>query len=100
MDGRNDDILSFGDIDVHPLAIRSILVKFAGVSEYQVRQRATGIDVLAVAPDGLDHGALAGELRHALERLGLPDAVVRVELVERIDRDRLTGKARRFVPSS
>ena len=82
----------------HPLAIRSILVKAADLTEYQVRQRATGVDILAVAPEGLDVDALASELRHALHVLGLPDAAVGVEVVERIDRDPLTGKARRFVP--
>ena len=98
VDGRNDDVLSFGDLDIHPLTIRSILVKAAGVTEYQARQRANGIDVLAVAPEGLDVDALASELRHALELLGLRDAFVGVEVVERITRDPLTGKARRFVP--
>ena len=98
VDGRNDDILSFGDIDVHPLVIRSILVKAVGVTEYQVRQRPTGVDVLAVAPEHLDVDALAGELRSALGEQGISDPAVSVEVVQRIERDPLTGKARRFVP--
>jgi phenylacetate-CoA ligase len=98
VEGRNDDPLRFGDVDVHPLAVRSVLVKEHAITEYQVRQRPNGIHVLAVAPDGLDHDALITRLDAALSAAGLVSPEVTVDAVERIERDELTGKARRFVP--
>ena len=58
VDGRDDDMLRFGDISIHPHAIRTVLVSAAAVTEYQVRQTQRGIDVAVVARDDLDHARL------------------------------------------
>jgi phenylacetate-CoA ligase len=96
--GRNDDVLQIGGADVHPLTIRSVLVKVAAITEYQVHHDRRGIRVLAVAPEGLDAGRLERTLTDALRGAGAHDVTVDVTTVERIERDPLTGKARRFVP--
>jgi phenylacetate-CoA ligase len=98
VEGRNDDVLEFDGAPVHPLTIRSVLVKVSAITEYQVHHDRRGIRVLAVAPDGLDTGELERTLRDSLAAAGVSDPVVDAVVVDRIERDPLTGKARRFVP--
>jgi phenylacetate-CoA ligase len=98
VEGRNDDVLEFEGAQVHPLTIRSVLVKVSAITEYQVQHDRRGIRVLAVAPDGLDTGELERTLRDSLAAAGVSDPVVDAAVVDRIERDPLTGKARRFVP--
>ncbi len=96
--GRADDVLRYGSVDVHPIAIRSVMVKTPEVIDYQVRQTRRGIDVVAVASEGSDLDGLSERLRRALDDSGLarPDVVVR--RVEALDRHPGSGKVRRFVP--
>jgi phenylacetate-CoA ligase len=98
VEGRTDDVLVYGAVNVHPLVIRSELVKTPAIAEYQVRQTPTGIDVAAVAARQVDRDDVRARLARALVGAGLADAEVTVRLVERLDRDRRTGKIRRFVP--
>jgi phenylacetate-coenzyme A ligase PaaK-like adenylate-forming protein len=98
VEGRADDLLRFGDVVVHPLVVRSVLVSRAEVVEYQVRQTERGVDVAVVAPGGTDEAALARALEAALRRAGLAGAEATVARADAIARDPSTGKARRFVP--
>ena len=77
--GRSDDDFRYGAVTIHPLVIRSVMVRSPDVLEYQVRQTTTGIDVSAVAERTLDVESLRGQLGAALTRAGLanPDITVR-----------------------
>lgn len=100
VEGRTDEPLRWGGVTVHPLTIRGVLVKHPAIVEYQVRQTAGGIAVSIVLTDrsGPATDALASELAAALRQAGLTDASVAVEVTDRIARDPVTGKPRRFVP--
>src|SRR4029077_13837983 len=48
VDGRSDDLLRYGGIDVHPLVIRAVMVKVPEIVDYQVLQTRRGVDVVAL----------------------------------------------------
>ncbi len=96
--GRNDDVLHYGTVDVHPIAIRSVMVKTPEVIDYQVHQTRCGIDVFAVVADGSRLEGLSDRLRRALSDGGLCRPEVTVRPVDRLDRHPVSGKLRRFVP--
>jgi phenylacetate-CoA ligase len=96
--GRTDDVLHYGTVDVHPIAIRSVMVKTPEVIDYQVRQTPCGIDVMAVTDDGACLDGLPERLRRALVDGGLSSPDVTVRPVDGLDRHPVTGKLRRFVP--
>jgi phenylacetate-coenzyme A ligase PaaK-like adenylate-forming protein len=98
VEGRADDVLRFGGVDVHPLVLRSVMVRAPEVAEYQVRQTATGVEADVVAQAGLDEDALASALSRALDRAGVPGATASVRRVGAIPRHPHSGKARRFIP--
>jgi phenylacetate-coenzyme A ligase PaaK-like adenylate-forming protein len=97
VDGRSDDVLRWGPTEVHPLVIRSVLVKAMAVEEYQVRQTPRGIalDVVAAATLPLDH--LRDQLARALAGAGLSSPEVVTRRVQEIARHPETGKVRRFI---
>ncbi len=96
--GRSDDVLRYAGADVHPIAIRSVMVRSPDVIDYQVHQTPCGINVLAVATDGLDVDDLSLHLRRALTDAGLDGAEVAVNRVDGLARQAASGKLRRFVP--
>ncbi|MFY1621305.1 phenylacetate--CoA ligase family protein, partial [Micromonospora sp. WMMD736] len=96
--GRNDDVLRYGSVEVHPIAIRSVLVTTPQVLDYQVRQTRCGIEVFAVTPEGPHLETLSDRLRRALIDSGLRIPDVAVRPVDGLDRHAVTGKFRRFVP--
>jgi phenylacetate-CoA ligase len=96
--GRNDDVLHYGTLDVHPIVIRSVMVKTPEVIDYQVRQTRSGVDVFAVTADGFHLEGLSDRLCAALVDGGLSNPEVTVRPVDRLDRHPLTGKLRRFIP--
>jgi phenylacetate-coenzyme A ligase PaaK-like adenylate-forming protein len=98
VEGRTDDAFTYGAVTVHPLVVRSQLVKTPGIAEYQVRQTPAGLDVAAVAGGRVDTDDVRARLVRALVDAGVVDAEVTVRVVERLDRDLRTGKIRRFVP--
>jgi phenylacetate-CoA ligase len=98
VEGRADDVLRYDDIDVHPIVVRSVLVRCPEVLDYQVHQTRGGIAVSALATDALDVDGLRSRLTHALRGAGLIDAEVTVHTVETLQRHHETGKLRRFVP--
>jgi phenylacetate-coenzyme A ligase PaaK-like adenylate-forming protein len=98
VEGRQDDLLRFGPTRVHPNVVRSVLLEWPEIIEYQVRQTPAGLDVSAVTNRGLDEAAVARQLAAALAGAGVPEAEVRVASVDGLERHPLTGKSRRFVP--
>lgn len=96
--GRSDDVLRYDTTEVHPIVIRSVMVKSPDVIDYQVHQTLGGIEVFAVATDSLDVDGLAAQLRRALAGAGLCGAHVAIKRVERLERQPASGKLRRFVP--
>ncbi len=97
--GRSDEILRYGAIEVHPLVVRSVLVKTPDVADYQVRQTARGIEVTLVPEGDVDVPRLAARLRAALSEAGLRDAEVVLRTVPALQRQAGTGKLRRFIPA-
>jgi phenylacetate-coenzyme A ligase PaaK-like adenylate-forming protein len=98
VDGRSDDVLRFGEVDVHPLVVRSVMVKTPSVADYQVRQTTRGIAVSVVPAGAVDVERLQRGLVRGLSEAGLHDPDVTVRVVDRLDRDARTGKIRRFQP--
>jgi phenylacetate-coenzyme A ligase PaaK-like adenylate-forming protein len=97
VEGRADEVFHWGETDVHPHALRSPLVA-AAVREHCVRQTADGVEVDVVADDDLDEADLAAALEESLCTAGLDAPRATVRRVERIDRDPMSGKTRRFIP--
>jgi phenylacetate-CoA ligase len=98
VDGRSDDILRYADAEIHPLALRSVLLTAPEVLDYQVQQTADGIAVSLLTERPADLDALAQRLRSALARAGLPAAGVTVAAVGTLPRHAETGKLRRVIP--
>ncbi len=97
--GRSDDLLRYGDVVVHPHAIRSVLVHTPAVREYQVKQTGEGVDLDVVTYGAcLDAADLAARTQKALATAGLPSPRVHVRAVDRLPRDERSGKVRRIVP--
>jgi phenylacetate-CoA ligase len=65
VEGRADDLLRYGEVVVHPLVMRSVLVDTPEVVEYQVTQTRRGAHVAVVAPGGVHEPALAARLAAA-----------------------------------
>ena len=101
VEGRDESMLRYGDVSIHPHAIATILVSAPAVTEYQVRQTQTGIDVAVVvaARDDLDQAVLTAALASSLRQAGLPRPQVTVRVVAAIARHPDTGKARCFIPA-
>lgn len=97
VEGRADDLLRYGDVMVHPLVLRSVLVDTPQVVEYQVTQTRRGAHLRVVAPGGVDEPALAARLAGALRAAGVRDPEVTVETVAAVARHPDTGKSKRFL---
>ena len=97
VEGRSDDVLRWGAVEVHPLAVRAVLVKQPAVIDYQVRQTECGLVLSCLAEDGFAPGPLVVALRSALADAGLPGAEVDVRRVATLERHPETGKVRRFL---
>lgn len=98
VEGRADDVLRFGDVPVHPLAIRTVMVHTPAVVDYRVRQTASGIAVSAVGSGDIDSEGLRDRLVAALSQAGVPGPEVDVEVVPELPLDPDSGKLRRFAP--
>ena len=96
--GRSDDVFRYGAVTIHPLVVRSVMVRSPDVLEYQVRQTTTGIDVTVVAEGTCDVESLRGRLGTALSGAGLTHPGVAVRRASNLARDPATGKLRGFVP--
>jgi phenylacetate-coenzyme A ligase PaaK-like adenylate-forming protein len=96
--GRTDDAFRWGDLRVDAHLFRSAFSMQTAIHQYQVHQTERGADVLLAVDGPLDTDALARYLAGRLAGQGLKDAVVRVRLVDRIERVGTGGKVRYFVP--
>ena len=83
---------------MHPFVLGSVLLAAPAIREFQVRQTERGADVAAVIGGDLDHAAMTASLEQGLRQAGLTRPQVSVRRVEALDRDAMTGKARRFIP--
>jgi phenylacetate-CoA ligase len=97
--GRADDILRYGEAEIHPLALRSVLLAHPDVLDYQVRQTARGAAVQVLLERGTSVAGLREQLCAALARAGLADPEVTVEAVATLPRNPETGKLRRVIPA-
>jgi phenylacetate-CoA ligase len=96
--GRSDDLFRYAGASVHPFVVGAALLRAPAVREFQIRQTERGADVAAVIDGDLDHAAVAAAVEESLRQAGLTGPRVRIRRVGALDRDPLTGKARRFVP--
>jgi phenylacetate-CoA ligase len=96
--GRTEDMLRYDEIDIHPLVVRSVMVKAPEVLDYQVRQTPRGIEVDAVTAGAVDVDRLTCLLVHALADAGLREPAVTLRIVDSLQRHSDTGKVRRVVP--
>src|SRR3954467_10311902 len=87
----------YGSVEVHPLAIRTVMVKSPPVREYEVRQTESGAEVAVVLDRELDRTALAAALEESLRKAGVAGPRVTVRVVDHIARHAQTGKAKRFI---
>lgn len=96
--GRLDDAFAYPNgASVHPFVFRTVLGREAAIVEYQVRQTPRGADVRVRAEGSVDTARLASTLRAELATHGLPEADVRLTVVDALERQAI-GKLRRFVP--
>jgi phenylacetate-coenzyme A ligase PaaK-like adenylate-forming protein len=98
VDGRSDDQFRYDQASVHPFVIGAVLLRAPAVREFQVRQTERGADINVVIDGDLDLAATTADVQESLRQAGLPAPQVTIRRVQTLDRDALTGKARRFVP--
>lgn len=98
VEGRRADVLSFGDIDIHPLAITGELTHERAIVDHRVVQTDAGVDIEVVTNAPLDSTAVAATIERALTRAGLPAPRVTVRVLDRLPTDPATGKLARVVP--
>jgi phenylacetate-CoA ligase len=98
VEGRSDDLFRYPTASVHPFAIGAVLARAPAVREFQVRQTESGADITAVIDGAPDLATLVCDVEDSLRQAGLPDPRVSLRRVDALDRDPMTGKARRFIP--
>lgn len=98
VEGRADSLFRYGDVILHPLTIRTVMVKASTVREYQVLQTPRGIHLDAVVSAPFDRQWLIAALEQSLRSAGLHDPTVSLQAVTGIKRHGETGKLRRFIP--
>jgi phenylacetate-CoA ligase len=98
VDGRADEVFHYSDVQLHPHAVRTVMVGAASVREYQVRQTQHGVEVAVVVEGDLDYDPLCTALERGLADAGLDEPKVHVREVDAIARHPDTGKVRRFIP--
>jgi phenylacetate-coenzyme A ligase PaaK-like adenylate-forming protein len=92
IDGRQEDVLSLGNVTVHPNVFHRAL-EAAPVAAWQIQEVPGGIRALVVEPHpGFDKDVLAASLRRELAAAGVPSAAVLVEIVAAIPKTTM-GKA-------
>jgi phenylacetate-CoA ligase len=94
--GRRDDDFRYAATTVPASAFRHVLGTDPRVSEYQVAQTAAGADILVVGAPDVD--ALTAAVAAVLQRHRLPDPLVRIRVVDSLQRHQSSGKLTRFVP--
>lgn len=98
VEGRGDEVFHYPGVDIHPIVVRSMLVKAPSVLDYQVRQVAGGVHVSIVSGSSPDIAGIQEQLVASLETAGLTNPEVRVDVVPALRRHQDSGKLARFVP--
>ena len=96
--GRSEDVLRWDAIEIHPVVIRSEILRVPDVLDHQVRQTALGVDVDVLATGDVDTDDLQVRIAAALADAGLDRPVVAVRSVVDLGRHPETGKLARVVP--
>ena len=81
-----------------PARFRTPLGQNPDIAEYQVLQTQDGAKIGVVATGPIDIAVLRQELVDGLTKSGLLNAQVEINLVDRLDRHKETGKLKRFIP--
>ena len=99
VEGRSDDMVRIGGVDVHPLTFRTTMLSFPEIVEYQVRidDAAVCIDVVAANDRRPALDAIERAVHAHFDEIGVPTIAISARQVEALQRDRHTGKARRFL---
>lgn len=97
VEGRTDEVVRFGDRQIHPIAIRSVLAHHAAATEYQVRTTPTSMHVAVAASGPLDAARIVDELTCSITAAGAAGVTVTVTPTAQLCRDPRTGKLPRFV---
>jgi phenylacetate-coenzyme A ligase PaaK-like adenylate-forming protein len=92
--GRHDDVFSYGHVAVHPHVFRTVLGRQRGIAEYRVIQTQHGADV--EVRGHADFAAVQSMLVDAMAALGVPEPEVQLSTVEGFARQH-TGKVKRFI---
>ncbi|SCF27592.1 phenylacetate--CoA ligase family protein [Micromonospora mirobrigensis] len=96
--GRHDDLFEYaGDVLVHPYVFWTPLWD-SHIAQYQVRQTPAGADVIVELRSEYDLDHVRDALVAALREVGMADPVVTVRAVDVIERSRVSGKIRTFIP--
>jgi phenylacetate-coenzyme A ligase PaaK-like adenylate-forming protein len=85
-------------VHVHWHTFRAVFEQCRNVHEYQVHQTPAGALVKIVERGELDTPSVHGQLRESLQRLGLENPEIEIEIVPAIERTGSTLKIKRFVP--
>ena len=94
--GRADDIFSYGSIRVHPILFRGPLARTPGMLEYQVHQTDSGARVDYLVTARIDEAKLQSTLEAALAAAGIQQP--KVELVRKTELQRIAvGKLKRLI---
>lgn len=101
--GRTDDVFQYGadgEVVVHPHVFRSALLADPAILSYQVHQTPAGADIRVIPADAatVDEAGLARRVTEGLQRTGIDDAVVEIDVVAELEHHEQSGKLRRFVP--
>ncbi|MBQ0719536.1 MAG: hypothetical protein KBT88_06150 [Gammaproteobacteria bacterium] len=100
VDGRLDEHFIYaGKTRVHVHLFRHVLEQRLGILEYQVRQTPNGadVDLLIAGNYRVDTNEIKSLLEADLEKLGISNALVRVQIIESIKRTS-AQKLKRFFP--
>lgn len=101
LEGRSDDILDLpaaggGIIPVHPIHLRSPLAAIPAVAQYQIVQKADGLEVTLALAGGAEPATITAQIENALRtklaKLGTAPIPLRVRVVPRIEREAGAGK--------
>ena len=98
VEGRVDEAFHYGNVEIQPHVVRSVLLGAPAVVEYQVRQSPGGVEVDLIGGGVLDLDGLQARLVSALAMAGLPEPVVVLCEVPSLAQNAQSGKIRRFVP--
>lgn len=96
LSGRTDDYLVFDGVVVHPLTIRSAVLRHSAVAEYQVTSSPKALHIDVATTDAAVLATLEGDIAAALRDAGAGDVAVTCARVEHLERDSSSGKVRLF----